>query len=429
MVSNSVPDSYATIEDKHILVAGAKGSGKTSLIFTLSRGIFPTGFLPGRFEGWSVAAVASPRDSPTGMPEHHKKQKPVLVNLTFWEDRPRLNLLEKLRQQQKQQQQQEEQQQQSECEKRGGGNQCQTETELHHRNGASHTVLQRRSSRRTLPPTGKPPTGKPRAAAAHPGEAGNRKWDETKNSADVETSKNKLDNGDCCCDGDFTRCDARPWLCPDPHVIVLSYSVVDLSSFLEAETTIWPELSEKFPNTPVILVANKCDIKDAHEFSTMDEKEQDITTEMGKTMARRIGAKAYIECSAAEQRGLRHVVEESVWILTDCPVGTDQDSQRSHSGKWSMSSSYPSARSSSLPGLKNRKTSESSTYHSRKISTTSVGSISHSGGVRPAISVQDPFSTSLPTATSPSTLRRRKASYGAAVRKIWHSYSNSKNPD
>ena len=75
-------------------MAGSSGSGKTSLIFTLTRGIFPGDFVPGRFEGWSIAAAATPKESlndlrkvPTG--------KAYLVNLTFWEDRPRLNLWEK----------------------------------------------------------------------------------------------------------------------------------------------------------------------------------------------------------------------------------------------------------------------------------------------------------------------------------------------
>ena len=75
-------------------MAGSTGCGKTSLIFTLTRGIFPVDFVPGRFEGWSIAAAATPKESlndlrkvPTG--------KAYLVNLTFWEDRPRLNLWEK----------------------------------------------------------------------------------------------------------------------------------------------------------------------------------------------------------------------------------------------------------------------------------------------------------------------------------------------
>ena len=96
-------------EDRNILVCGARGCGKTSLIFTISRGIFPGSFspdiTPGRFEGWSIGASAIPvsASSPTKSSSsslssnHHggkEKNKPYNVSLTFWEDRPRLNLNE-----------------------------------------------------------------------------------------------------------------------------------------------------------------------------------------------------------------------------------------------------------------------------------------------------------------------------------------------
>lgn len=88
-----------------IAVAGSRHCGKTSLIFTLARGIFPGDFVPGRFDGWSVAAAATtPKDL---LNELHSKSlaksnpytKPYFVNLTFWEDRPRLNRWETLLQQ------------------------------------------------------------------------------------------------------------------------------------------------------------------------------------------------------------------------------------------------------------------------------------------------------------------------------------------
>ena len=93
-------------EDRNILVCGARGCGKTSLIFTISRGIFPGSFspdiTPGRFEGWSLSACAIPMSASSNKssgstnisPNHAGKEKikPYNVNLTFWEDRPRLNL-------------------------------------------------------------------------------------------------------------------------------------------------------------------------------------------------------------------------------------------------------------------------------------------------------------------------------------------------
>ena len=88
-----------------IAVAGSRNCGKTSLIFTLARGIFPGDSVPGRFDGWSVAAAAT---TPKYLlNELHSKSlaksspycKPYFVNLTFWEDRPRLNRWETLLQQ------------------------------------------------------------------------------------------------------------------------------------------------------------------------------------------------------------------------------------------------------------------------------------------------------------------------------------------
>ena len=94
-------------DDRNILVCGSRGCGKTSLIFTISRGIFPGDFspdiTPGRFEGWSINATALPisaaspnisSGSTNNLQTQGRKEKikPYNVSLTFWEDRPRLNL-------------------------------------------------------------------------------------------------------------------------------------------------------------------------------------------------------------------------------------------------------------------------------------------------------------------------------------------------
>ena len=77
---------------------------------------------------------------------------------------------------------------------------------------------------------------------------------------------------------------------------------------------------------------------------------------------------AYIECSAKENRGLRHIVEEAVWILNSAVISaaaielnaideaSNGTSLNNAARKWSLSSSYPSKAS---PKHKSRKTSES----------------------------------------------------------------------
>ena len=61
---------------------------------SINRGIFPGEFVPGRFEGWSLAAAAYAKESLNDL--RKVPAKPYLVNLTLWEDRPRLNLWEEM---------------------------------------------------------------------------------------------------------------------------------------------------------------------------------------------------------------------------------------------------------------------------------------------------------------------------------------------
>ena len=55
--------------------------------------------------------------------------------------------------------------------------------------------------------------------------------------------------------------DHRIWPIPEPHVIVICYSAVDITSYREVAKEIIPELNRRFPNVPRILVATKDDIK------------------------------------------------------------------------------------------------------------------------------------------------------------------------
>ena len=70
---------------------------------------------------------------------------------------------------------------------------------------------------------------------------------------------------------------SRPFIWPEPDVIVLCYSSIDTDSFHEAETVIWPDLNERYPDIPIILVATKCDARPDEELWSMDEGKSFIT--------------------------------------------------------------------------------------------------------------------------------------------------------
>ena len=53
----------------------------------------------------------------------------------------------------------------------------------------------------------------------------------------------------------------RIWPIPEPDVLVLCYSAVDMASYIEVESEIVPEVMKRFPRIPVILVATKDDVK------------------------------------------------------------------------------------------------------------------------------------------------------------------------
>ncbi|CAH8449178.1 unnamed protein product [Schistosoma turkestanicum] len=70
------------------------------------------------------------------------------------------------------------------------------------------------------------------------------------------------------------------------------------------------------PNVPVILVANKKDLR--NDVVTKKElqrmKQQPVKESDGKSMASKIGAQAYVECSAKQKDGVNDVFETAARI-------------------------------------------------------------------------------------------------------------------
>lgn len=103
----------------------------------------------------------------------------------------------------------------------------------------------------------------------------------------------------------------RPLSYPDTHVVLMCFSVDNPDSFENIPEKWAPEVRHFCPSVPIILVANKKDLR--HNESVKKElaiyKRAPISSEEGSVMRERIKAHAYLECSARTREGVRDVFE------------------------------------------------------------------------------------------------------------------------
>ncbi|KAL6458623.1 hypothetical protein MHYP_G00320950 [Metynnis hypsauchen] len=84
----------------------------------------------------------------------------------------------------------------------------------------------------------------------------------------------------------------------------------------------YPEVRYHCPNTQIILVGTKLDLRDDKDtIEKLKEKQlTPITYPQGLAMAKEIGAVKYLECSAVTQQGLKTTFDEAIRAVLYLPL-------------------------------------------------------------------------------------------------------------
>lgn len=106
----------------------------------------------------------------------------------------------------------------------------------------------------------------------------------------------------------------RPLSYPQTDVFLICFSLVSPSSYENVKAKWYPEVRHHCPNTPIILVGTKLDLRsDRQTLDKLQEKRLGpVKFEQGLALAKEIGAVKYLECSAFTQNGLRIVFDETI---------------------------------------------------------------------------------------------------------------------
>ena len=115
----------------------------------------------------------------------------------------------------------------------------------------------------------------------------------------------------------------RPLSYPQTDVFLVCFSLVSPTSFEHVRRKWVPEVAHHCPNTPIVLVGTKLDLRDdAATIERLKERRlAPIEWAKGEAMRREIAAMAYVECSALTQEGLKRVFDEAIRSV---PITTKQ---------------------------------------------------------------------------------------------------------
>lgn len=108
-------------------------------------------------------------------------------------------------------------------------------------------------------------------------------------------------------------------------MFLICFSLVSPASYENVRAKWFPEVSHHCPNTPIILVGTKLDLRDDQDtIARLKEKRlAPVSYPQGLHIAKEIRAVKYLECSALTQKGLKIVFDEAIRAVL-CPPAKDK---------------------------------------------------------------------------------------------------------
>lgn len=106
----------------------------------------------------------------------------------------------------------------------------------------------------------------------------------------------------------------RPLSYPQTDVFIICFSVISPSSFDNVKSKWYPEVQQHCPDTPIILVGTKKDLRDDPQTKQQlaAKGAAPVTPQQIDELSRQIKAVKYVECSALTQEGLKTVFDEAI---------------------------------------------------------------------------------------------------------------------
>jgi len=102
----------------------------------------------------------------------------------------------------------------------------------------------------------------------------------------------------------------RPLSYPQTDVFLVCYSIISRASYENVKTKWIPEIKHHVPDAPFLLVGTKVDLR--NDAEVLKKVGNPLTKADGESLAKELGARCYVECSALTQDGLKNVFDEAI---------------------------------------------------------------------------------------------------------------------